>query len=204
MRFGGIAIAADPQRSPHERANSKLTSAAGAGLERKAHPHMLRHEIDIELTGFSELEIDSLIETASAQEAADPADDKLPPLSGQTAVTQRGDLWVLDGHKVYCGDSRDAATFQAVLGRECAQMVFTDPPYKVDRLTRSLADFAKLVELFDQHSVSFVSVTQSNTTSSMGRLTLNVLLSFAHSGHRPVLMARSAAVANLRKAVRKR
>jgi site-specific DNA recombinase len=52
--------------------------------------------------------------------------------------------------------------------------------YKVDRLTRPLADFAKLVELFDQHSVSFVSVTQSfNTTSSMGRLTLNVLLSFA-------------------------
>ena len=52
--------------------------------------------------------------------------------------------------------------------------------YKVDRLTRSLADFAKLVELFDEHEVSFVSVTQSfNTTSSMGRLTLNVLLSFA-------------------------
>jgi site-specific DNA recombinase len=52
--------------------------------------------------------------------------------------------------------------------------------YKVDRLTRSLADFAKLVELFDQHTVSFVSVTQSfNTTSSIGRLTLNVLLSFA-------------------------
>jgi len=52
--------------------------------------------------------------------------------------------------------------------------------YKVDRLTRSLADFAKLVELFDSHSVSFVSVTQAfNTTSSMGRLTLNVLLSFA-------------------------
>src|ERR1041384_7746795 len=52
--------------------------------------------------------------------------------------------------------------------------------YKVDRLTRSLADFAKLVELFDQHNVSFVSVTQQfNTTTSMGRLTLNILLSFA-------------------------
>ncbi len=52
--------------------------------------------------------------------------------------------------------------------------------YKVDRLTRSLADFAKLVEAFDARGVSFVSVTQSfNTTSSMGRLTLNVLLSFA-------------------------
>ena len=47
--------------------------------------------------------------------------------------------------------------------------------YKVDRLTRSLADFAKMVELFDAHSVSFVAVTQQfNTTTSMGRLTLNV------------------------------
>jgi site-specific DNA recombinase len=52
--------------------------------------------------------------------------------------------------------------------------------YKIDRLTRSLMDFAKLVEVFDRHSVSFVSVTQQfNTTTSMGRLTLNVLLSFA-------------------------
>ena len=52
--------------------------------------------------------------------------------------------------------------------------------YKIDRLTRSLADFARMVELFDRHQVSFVSVTQAfNTTSSMGRLTLNVLLSFA-------------------------
>jgi len=52
--------------------------------------------------------------------------------------------------------------------------------YKVDRITRSLADFAKMVEIFDAHHVSFVAVTQQfNTTSSMGRLTLNVLLSFA-------------------------
>jgi site-specific DNA recombinase len=52
--------------------------------------------------------------------------------------------------------------------------------YKIDRLTRSLADFAKLVETFDAKSISFVAVTQQfNTTTSMGRLTLNVLLSFA-------------------------
>src|SRR3954451_18642572 len=52
--------------------------------------------------------------------------------------------------------------------------------YKVDRLTRALSDFAKLVEVFDRRGVSFVSITQQfNTTSSMGRLTLNVLLSFA-------------------------
>src|SRR5882724_10443140 len=52
--------------------------------------------------------------------------------------------------------------------------------YKVDRLTRSLGDFAKMVEVFDRQAVSFVSVTQQfNTTTSMGRLTLNMLLSFA-------------------------
>ena len=52
--------------------------------------------------------------------------------------------------------------------------------YKIDRLSRSLMDFAKLVEVFDRKGVTFVSVTQSfNTTTSMGRLTLNILLSFA-------------------------
>ncbi len=52
--------------------------------------------------------------------------------------------------------------------------------YNVDRLTRSLSDFAKIIDIFDAHGVTFVSVTQQfNTTSSMGRLTLNVLLSFA-------------------------
>ena len=52
--------------------------------------------------------------------------------------------------------------------------------YKVDRLTRALSDFAKFVDIFDRHGVSFVSITQQfNTTTSMGRLTLNVLLSFA-------------------------
>jgi DNA invertase Pin-like site-specific DNA recombinase len=52
--------------------------------------------------------------------------------------------------------------------------------YKVDRLTRSLSDFARMVEVFDAHGVSFAAVTQQfNTTTSMGRLTLNVLLSFA-------------------------
>jgi site-specific DNA recombinase len=53
--------------------------------------------------------------------------------------------------------------------------------YKIDRLSRSLMDFSRLVEVFDRHNVTFVSITQSfNTTTSMGRLTLNVLLSFAH------------------------
>ena len=78
------------------------------------------------------------------------------------------------------GASLDRPALQALLDQVRAKKIDIIVVYKVDRLTRSLADFAKLVELFDEHDVSFVSVTQSfNTTSSMGRLTLNVLLSFA-------------------------
>ena len=78
------------------------------------------------------------------------------------------------------GASLDRPALQQLLDHVGRGKIDVIVGYKVDRLTRSLADFAKLVELFDQHSVSFVSVTQSfNTTSSMGRLTLNVLLSFA-------------------------
>ena len=78
------------------------------------------------------------------------------------------------------GASLDRPALQKLLADVRAGKINTVVVYKVDRLTRSLADFAKLVELFDQHGVSFVSITQSfNTTSSMGRLTLNVLLSFA-------------------------
>jgi site-specific DNA recombinase len=78
------------------------------------------------------------------------------------------------------GASLDRPALQELLDDVRARKVDIIVVYKVDRLTLSLADFAKLVELFDQHSVSFVSTTHSfNTTTSMGRLTLNVLLSFA-------------------------
>ncbi|MEE1657861.1 recombinase family protein [Microvirga sp. CF3062] len=80
----------------------------------------------------------------------------------------------------FSGGSMNRPALQQLLAAIRQGQVDVIVVYKVDRLTRSLADFAKLVELFDGHQVSFVSVTQSfNTTSSMGRLTLNVLLSFA-------------------------
>src|SRR5918999_5711061 len=80
----------------------------------------------------------------------------------------------------YSGGSTERPALQRLLEDVRAGKVDIIVVYKVDRLTRSLADFAKLVELFDKHGVSFVSVTQQfNTTTSMGRLTLNVLLSFA-------------------------
>jgi site-specific DNA recombinase len=80
----------------------------------------------------------------------------------------------------FSGGSMQRPGLQQLLADICARKIDIVVVYKVDRLTRSLTDFAKLVELFDAHRVSFVSVTQAfNTTTSMGRLTLNVLLSFA-------------------------
>ena len=68
--------------------------------------------------------------------------------------------------------------------------------YKVDRLSRSLLDFARLMEVFDQQGVRFVAVTQQlDTRSSLGRLSLNVLLSFAHYAERAIMQSHSAEVA---------
>ena len=78
------------------------------------------------------------------------------------------------------GGSMQRPALKRLLADIAADQIEVVVVYKIDRLTRSLADFARMVELFDRHRVSFVSVTQAfNTTSSMGRLTLNVLLSFA-------------------------
>src|SRR4030081_1541389 len=94
--------------------------------------------------------------------------------AGWTMIRSRYD----DGG--YSGGSTERPALQQLLADVRARKGDVIVVYKVDRLTRSLADFAKLVELFDGHGVSFVSVTQQfNTTTSMGRLTLNVLLSFA-------------------------
>ena len=80
----------------------------------------------------------------------------------------------------FSGATMDRPALQQLLADVTAGRVDTVVVYKIDRLTRSLADFAKIVEILDARGASFVSVTQQfNTTTSMGRLTLNVLLSFA-------------------------
>ena len=99
-------------------------------------------------------------------------------------TSQAGEGWrvVADRYDdgAFSGASLERPALQRLLADIETRKLDTVLVYKVDRLTRSLADFAKLIELFEAHSVSFVSVTQSfNTRSSMGRLTLNVLLSFA-------------------------
>src|SRR3979490_2908337 len=98
--------------------------------------------------------------------------------------SQRHEGWVVvptaydDGG--FSGGNLERPGLQRLLADVRAGRIDVIITYKVDRLTRSLADFARLIEIFDAHHVSFVSVTQQfNTTTSMGRLTLNVLLSFA-------------------------
>ncbi|MGH7028745.1 recombinase family protein, partial [Brevundimonas sp.] len=99
-------------------------------------------------------------------------------------TSQRHEGWVLvadayeDGG--YSGGSMERPALQQLLADISVGRIDIIVVYKVDRLTRSLADFAKIVEVLDGNGASFVSVTQAfNTTTSMGRLTLNVLLSFA-------------------------
>ena len=99
-------------------------------------------------------------------------------------ASQRHEGWTLlrdrydDGG--FSGGTMERPALQRLLADIAAGRIDIVVVYKVDRLTRALSDFARIVELFDRHNVSFVSVTQAfNTTTSMGRLTLNVLLSFA-------------------------
>jgi site-specific DNA recombinase len=103
---------------------------------------------------------------------------------GSYIKSQQGEGWRLvkisydDGG--LSGATMNRPALQRLLSDIRERLIDVVVVYKVDRLTRSLADFAKMVEIFDAQGVSFVAVTQQfNTTTSMGRLTLNVLLSFA-------------------------
>jgi site-specific DNA recombinase len=117
-----------------------------------------------------ELEFNSL----DAQRDACEAYIKSQASQGWKALPQHYD------DPAYSGGNLDRPALQQLLKDIDAGRIDVIVVYKIDRLTRSLADFAKLVEAFDAKSISFVAVTQQfNTTTSMGRLTLNVLLSFA-------------------------
>ncbi len=117
-----------------------------------------------------ELEFNSL----DAQREACEAYIKSQASQGWKALPQLYD------DPAYSGGNLERPALRRLLADIEAGSVDVVVVYKIDRLTRSLADFAKLVEAFDARSISFVAVTQQfNTTTSMGRLTLNVLLSFA-------------------------
>nr|WP_281723016.1 recombinase family protein [Nitrosomonas nitrosa] len=99
-------------------------------------------------------------------------------------ASQRNEGWIAvsDDYDdpAYSGGNMERPALQRLLSDIEAGKIDVVIIYKIDRLTRSLADFSRMVEVFEQHRVSFVSVTQNfNTTNSMGRLMLNILLSFA-------------------------
>ena len=101
----------------------------------------LGFDFDLSLTGFDLPEIDLLIENLDT-EADDPS-DKLPELSGGPAVTRPGDVWLIGQHRLICGDATQNETYQKLLGKERAQMVFTDPPYNVKVDGHILLSFAQ-------------------------------------------------------------
>src|SRR5215470_15304989 len=150
--------------APNQCWGARMTSASGSGRVRCA----------IYTRVSTDQGLDQDFNSLDAQYEAASAYIKSQVHAGWTLIRSRYD----DGG--YSGGSTDRPNLQQLLEDVRSRKIDVIVVYKVDRLTRSLADFAKLVELFDAHEVSFVSVTQQfNTTTSMGRLTLNVLLSFA-------------------------
>ena len=86
--------------------------------------------LNLEITGFDTSEIDRLVE-ALDQGPSSPEDEVPEPPSEEDAVSQTGDQFVLDQHRLICGDARDRSVLQKLLGNELAQMVFTDPPWNL-------------------------------------------------------------------------
>src|SRR5499433_971333 len=154
------------------------STAAAAGSIRRLHPNSTRRKGTVRCAIYtrksSEEGLEQEFNSLQAQREACEA----------FITSQRHEGWAClpkaynDGG--FSGAKIDRPALQQLLADITAGRVDIVVVYKIDRLTRSLTDFAKIVEIFDARGASFVSVTQQfNTTTSMGRLTLNILLSFA-------------------------
>src|ERR1700722_1196239 len=168
------------RRANIERSARHWRSAPATGSSRPGGRTMKQGEgkIALRCAVYTRVSTDSGLEqdfnSLDNQREASDAYIKSQAHEGWKLVRERYD----DGG--FSGGSMERPALQKLLDDVQARRIDVIVVYKVDRLTRSLADFAKLVELFDAHGVSFISVTQAfNTTTSMGRLTLNMLLSFA-------------------------
>ncbi|WP_188643609.1 site-specific DNA-methyltransferase [Tsuneonella deserti] len=124
----------ETERRAYVLADNKLALNAGwdkeiLAIELQA---LVDLEFDVELTGFSLAEVDFVIEEAGEADpdGRDAADDAVVIASGP-AVSRRGDLWHLGRHRLLCGDAKSAVDFEALMGGDEADLVFTDPPYNV-------------------------------------------------------------------------
>src|SRR5215470_3547010 len=173
------AYRASPARSPAPRGMVPASLACARSSARRRRRAVAANErkflrCAVYTRKSSEHSLEQDFNSLDAQREAAEAYIKSQAQEGWRLVKARYD----DGG--LSGGTLERPALQSLLADIQSRKVDVVVVYKVDRLTRSLADFAKLVELFEAHGVSFVAVTQQfNTTTSMGRLTLNVLLSFA-------------------------
>jgi len=132
-----IEYMSDEQKRAYVIADNKLALNAGwdeeiLAIELQALIDIPDLSFDIGVIGFEPSEIDILIDGQSPEDRSAPdEDDKLPPLDKGALVSRTGDLWICGDHRIYCGDSLNASTYEALMGEDRAQMVFTDPPYNV-------------------------------------------------------------------------
>ena len=124
------------QRRAYVIADNKLALNAGWDYELLAIELQALIDLDfgVEITGFSLAEVDLVLDDVqeSSPYGRNDCDDEVPPLTGlEAATTQRGDLWLLDGHRLLCGDSRNRESFETLLVGDRCNLVFTDPPYNV-------------------------------------------------------------------------
>ncbi len=124
----------DEDRRAYILADNKLAENAGWDSEILAIElqHLVEVGYDLDLTGFSIGEVDSVIGAAkdAATEGLDAPEDVIPEIC-QPAVTKPGDIWLLGRHRLICGDARDPAVVATLMDGQMADMVFTDPPYNV-------------------------------------------------------------------------
>ena len=123
------------QRKAYVIADNKLALNAGWGREVLATElqGLIDIDFEVELTGFSLAEIDIVLDEARDGSPSGPAeaDDEIPSLPDATAVTRKGDVWLLGRHRLICGDSRDRTVFDLLMGNGRADLIFTDPPYNL-------------------------------------------------------------------------
>lgn len=122
------------ERRAYVLADNKLALNAGwdqdlLAIELQA---LIDLDFDVTLTGFSLAEVDFTLDAARERDPDAPpgVEDEIPPMT-LSAVTRMGDVWVLGGHRLICGDARDDAVYTRLLGDERVDLVFTDPPYNV-------------------------------------------------------------------------
>jgi DNA modification methylase len=175
------------QRRAYVLADNKLALNAGWDRELLAIElqGLIDIDFDVELTGFSPAEIDIVLDEAREGSPNGPTEteDQVPfPIDDQmSAVTRAGDVWCLGRHRLICGDARDQAVFDLLMGNERADLIFTDPPYNVP---------------IDGHVTGLGRIRHREFAMGVGEMSVEAFTSFLQQtlGHAAAL-ARNGAIA---------